>query len=48
VETSVTERWHIGKMERTTVKKFVVIFWNFAKYKNIRRADCSGLERRHR
>jgi len=43
METSETERWHNGKMERTVAKKFVVRFWNFAKHKNFRWADCSGL-----
>jgi len=33
VETSETEHWQNGKMERTAAKKFV-IFWNFAKNKN--------------
>jgi len=42
VETSETERWHNRKMKRTAEKKFVIIFWNFAKNKNLRRADCSG------
>jgi len=42
METSETERWQNGKMERTAAKKFVVRFWNFAKNKHFRRADCSG------
>jgi len=45
METSETERWHNGKMERTAAKKFVVRFWNFVKNNNLRRTD--GPERRH-
>jgi len=33
VETSETERWHNGKMERTAATKLFVRFWNFAKKK---------------
>jgi len=31
METSETERWHNGKMERTTAKQLVVRFLNFTK-----------------
>jgi len=33
VETSETERWQNGKMEKTAAKKFVVRFWNLARKK---------------
>jgi len=42
VETSETERWQNGKMERTAAKETVVRFWNVAKSTHFRRADCSG------
>jgi len=35
-------------MVRAAAKKFVVRFWNFAKNKNCRRANCSSPEWRHR
>jgi len=41
VERSGTERWHNGNIERTSSKKFVVRFWNFAKKQNLGWADCS-------
>jgi len=36
METSETERWHNGKMERTTAKQLVVRFLNFTKNKSFR------------
>jgi len=50
VEISETERWQNDKVERTTAKKFVVKFWNFAKNKNFRQtaAARSRPEWRHR